>query len=137
MYIVFVYLDYVYSATLCLMSTNITRDLLFHLKEMLYYSLRLSYHFNTEALLFCLHVFRQAGPLQRLDYLAPRWETALSVFPKDTATRYCIESRTGFLQPFDYYSLAPLSTEPHAIELLLHAIKLLNYLHLCLKQNEM
>jgi len=36
--------------------------------------------------LFCLHVFRQAGPPLRQDCLAPRWETALSVFPKDTAS---------------------------------------------------
>jgi len=52
--------------------------------------------------LFCLQVFHQAGPLQQVDYLAPRWETALSVFPKDTATCYHIRSRTEVLQPFDY-----------------------------------
>jgi len=28
--------------------------------------------------------------------LAPKWETALSVFPKDTAMRYRIGSRTKF-----------------------------------------
>jgi len=58
---------------------------------MLYYVLCLSYHSNTEAVLFaclptqklfCLHVFRQAGPPQRVDRLAPRRETALSVFRK-------------------------------------------------------
>jgi len=41
--------------------------------------------------MFCLHDFRQAGPPQRVDCLALRWETALSVFPKEAATRYCIE----------------------------------------------
>jgi len=40
--------------------------------------------------LFCFHVFCQAEPPHRVDCLAPRWETALSVFPKDTATRYRI-----------------------------------------------
>jgi len=30
------------------------------------------------------------------DYLAPRWKKALSVFPKDPATRYRIGSRTKF-----------------------------------------
>jgi len=35
----------------------------------------------TEKLL-CLHVFRQAGPSQRVDCLAPKWETKLSVFPR-------------------------------------------------------
>jgi len=44
--------------------------------------------------LFCLHVFRQVGPPQRVDCLAPRWETALSVFPKDTSTRYRIRSQS-------------------------------------------
>jgi len=33
--------------------------------------------------LFCLHVFRQAGPQRRVDFMAPRWEIALNVFPKD------------------------------------------------------
>jgi len=47
--------------------------------------------------LFSLHIFRLARPPQRVDCLTPRWETALSVFPKHTAMRYCIESRTkGF-----------------------------------------
>jgi len=50
--------------------------------------------------LLCLHVFRQAGSPQREDCLALRWEIALSVFPKDTATRYSIGSRTKVLQPF-------------------------------------
>jgi len=36
--------------------------------------------------LLCLHVFRQAGRPQRVDCLAPKWETTLSVFPKDTAS---------------------------------------------------
>jgi len=52
----------------------------------------------TQKLLY-LHVFRQARPPQRVDYLAPKWETALSVFPKDTATRYRIGSRTKVSQP--------------------------------------
>jgi len=70
------------------------------------YTLRLSYQFNTEVVPFaCLYVFRQAGPPQRVDYLAPRWVvalSALSVFPKDTATRFRIDSRTKVSQPFDY-----------------------------------
>jgi len=57
--------------------------------------------------LFYLYVFRQAGPPQRVDCLAQRWELGLSVFPKDTATRYRIVSRTKVLQPFDYYPGAP------------------------------
>jgi len=32
-----------------------------------------------------------------------RFELALNVFPKDTATRYRIESRTKVSQPLDYY----------------------------------
>jgi len=53
-------------------------------------------HITTTQKLFCLHVFRQAGPgpPQRVDCLAPKWETALSVFPKDPATRYRIGSQT-------------------------------------------
>jgi len=47
--------------------------------------LRLSLTTPTQKL-HCLHVFRQAGPLQRVDCLAPKWETALSVFSKDTTT---------------------------------------------------
>jgi len=35
---------------------------------------------------------RQARPPQRVDCLAPRWKTALSVFPKDTAAHYRIGS---------------------------------------------
>jgi len=44
----------------------------------------------------------QAEPPQRVDSLALRWETALSVFPKDTATRYHIGIRTNVSQAFDY-----------------------------------
>jgi len=51
--------------------------------------------------LFCLYVFRQAGPPQRVNCLAPRWKTALSVFLKNTATRYRIGSRTKVSQTFD------------------------------------
>jgi len=36
------------------------------------------------------------GPPQRVDCLAPKWETALSVFPKNTATRYRIGSFATF-----------------------------------------
>jgi len=35
-----------------------------------------------------LHVFRQAGPPQQIDCLVTRWETALSVLLKNTATRH-------------------------------------------------
>jgi len=52
--------------------------------------------------LFCLHDFRQAGLPQRVDCLAPRRKTALSVFPKDIATRYLIGSQTKVSQLFDY-----------------------------------
>jgi len=68
---------------------------LFRLNQMLY-ALYLSYHSNTEA------AFRQAGTPQGVDWLAERWEIALSVFPKDTATRYRIGSRIKVSQPFDY-----------------------------------
>jgi len=53
--------------------------------------------------LFCLYVFRQVGPPQRVDCLVPRWEKALSVFSKDTVTRYRIRSQTKVQQPFDYW----------------------------------
>jgi len=56
-----------------------------------------------------LHVFRQAGPPQWVDCLAPKWETVLSVFPKDTVMRYRIGSRTKVLQPFDYLINGPCS----------------------------
>jgi len=59
-----------------------------------------------------LHVFRQAKQPQRVDCLAPRWEIALSVFPKNTMTRYRIGSRTKVSQPFNYYPGALPPTEP-------------------------
>jgi len=47
--------------------------------------------------LFCLHDFRQAGPPQQIDCLASKIRKPLSVFPKDTATRYRIGSKNqGF-----------------------------------------
>jgi len=51
--------------------------------------------------LFSLHVFRQDGPQQRIDCLALRWEITLSIFTKDTTTRYHIESRNkvSYFQP--------------------------------------
>jgi len=79
------------------------------LNQMLY-ALSLSYHSNTEAV--CLQVFRQAGPPQRIDCLASRWETALSVFPKDTATHYHIGDRSKVSQPFDYKLGIYVATEP-------------------------
>jgi len=57
------------------------------------------FHITPTQKLLCLHVLRQAGPPQRVDCLAPRWETALNVFPEDTATRYRIRSRTKVSQP--------------------------------------
>jgi len=39
--------------------------------------------------LFCLHVFCQAGPPQRVDCLAPRWEIALIACLHD-------QSKSGF-----------------------------------------
>jgi len=72
---------------------------------------------TTTQKLFCLHVFRQAVPPQRVDCLAPRWETALSVFPKDTATRYRIGSRIKVSQPFDYLPGAlPTESRRHLFE---------------------
>jgi len=60
--------------------------------------------------LLCLHVFRQAGPSQRVDCLAPKWEIALSVFLKNVATRYLIGSRTKVSQPFQpVYLLAAIA----------------------------
>jgi len=68
---------------------------------MLYYALSLSYYSNTEAVLFvCLSQFHQDGPPQQADCLAPRWETALSVFPKDIAMRYRIGIQIEVLPPF-------------------------------------
>jgi len=64
------------------------------------YALCLLYHSSTEAGLFA--GVSSAGPPQRVDCLAPKWETGLSVFPKDTVMRYRIGSRTKVLQPFDY-----------------------------------
>jgi len=52
--------------------------------------------------IFCLNAFRQAGPPRRVDCLAPK-KIALSVFPKDTATRYHIGSRTKASEPFDTF----------------------------------
>jgi len=48
----------------------------------------LSYHSNTEAV--CLHVFRQTGPPQRVDCLAPKWEIVLNVF-RDRIVAYFVE----------------------------------------------
>jgi len=59
----------------------------------------LSYHSNIEAVLF---VCPSSGwPPQREDCLPPRWETALSVFPKNIAMRYRIGSRTIGRQTLD------------------------------------
>jgi len=56
--------------------------------------------------LFCLHVFRQSGTQQRVDCLDPRWELALSVFPKDTegfATfRLLVRRSTNWATPPPY-----------------------------------
>jgi len=40
--------------------------------------------------LFCLHVFRQVGPPQRVKLLGPKLGNSISVLPMDTATRYSI-----------------------------------------------
>jgi len=58
--------------------------------------------FSQTQKLFCLHVFRQAGPPQQVHCLAPRREIAISVFRMYTAMCYCIRSRTKDLQPFDH-----------------------------------
>jgi len=64
------------------------------------YALCLSRHSNTETVLIaCLS---QAEPPQRVNCLAPRWEIVLSVFPKDTATRYLIESKANVSKPFEF-----------------------------------
>jgi len=66
---------------------------------MLYYALCLLYHSNTEAALFvCLS---SSWVTTNVDCLAPKRETALRVYPKDTATRYRIGSRTKVSKPFD------------------------------------
>jgi len=82
--------------------TGITRILLC-LNQMFYYALYLSYTTPTQKL-FCLHVFHQAGPPQRVVCLASKWKIALSVFLKsqDIATRYHIGSRIKVSQPYDY-----------------------------------
>jgi len=68
--------------------------------QMLYYALCLSYHSNTEAILFACLSSSWATTTGRL--LDTKVEIALSVFPKDTAMHYHIGSRTRDLQPFDY-----------------------------------
>jgi len=50
----------------------------------------------------CLSYHSEKGPPQRIDCLAPRWEKALSLFPKDTATNHLIGNQTKVSQPFDY-----------------------------------
>jgi len=60
------------------------------------------FHTTPTQNLFCLQVFCQARPPQRVDCLAPRWEIALNVFPKDTATHYRIGNQTKVTQPFDH-----------------------------------
>jgi len=70
------------------------------LNQMLWILFCLSYHSNTEVVLFaCLS---SAGPPQRADCLTLRWRIASSVFPRDTATHYRTESRSKVLQPFDF-----------------------------------
>jgi len=39
--------------------------------------------------MFCLHVFRKAGPPQWVDRLAPRWEAALIAYLND-------QNKSGF-----------------------------------------
>jgi len=67
---------------------------LFRLNQMLYYSLCLSYHSYTEAVLFACFSSSWATTTGRL--LGPKVETSLSVFPKDTATRYRNGNQTRF-----------------------------------------
>jgi len=62
--------------------------------------------------LFCLHVFRQAGPPQRVDCLAPRWETALCVFPTQRRA-----TASGVEPKFRNLSI----TSPELYQLLSHA----------------
>jgi len=62
----------------------------------------------------------QNGSPPRVDCLAPRRKIAISVFPKDTATRYRIGSRTKVSQPFDY-SHGALPTEHPAASTFLKA----------------
>jgi len=61
---------------------------------MLHYALYLSYHSNTE--LFCLHVFRQAGPTTTGRLLGPKVGNSIKCLSQDTETRYRIGSRQGF-----------------------------------------
>jgi len=75
---------------------------------MLYYALCLSYHSNTEAAVFACLSSGWDTTTGRL--LGPKVGTALSVFAKDTATRYRIdegiESRSSDLTttPLTYYA---------------------------------
>jgi len=64
------------------------------------YALCLSYHSDTEAVLFA-HL-SSGWATQWVDCLVPWWETALSVFPTDTATYYRIGSQTKALQSLNY-----------------------------------
>jgi len=67
---------------------------------MLYFALCLSYHSNTEAVLFACFSLGWTTTTGRL--LGPKMGTVLSVFPKDTVTHFRIGSRTKVLQLFDY-----------------------------------
>jgi len=65
---------------------------------MLYIIMLCVCHTTPTQKLLCLHDFRQAGPSQRVDCLLPRWEIALTVFPKNTASCYRIGSPIKVLQ---------------------------------------
>jgi len=75
--------------------------LLLRLNQMLYYALCLSYHSNTEAVLFaCLS---SGWAITTGTLLGLKAGNSIKCFPKDTATRYHIGSRTKISQPLDYW----------------------------------
>jgi len=71
------------------------------LNQILYalYALCLSYHSNTEAVLFACLSSGWTTTTGRL--LGTKVGNSISVFPKDTATHYHIGSQTKDLQPLD------------------------------------
>jgi len=75
--------------------------ILLRLNQMLH-ALCLSYHvFSTEAAVLFGMSFVRLGHHNEWNCLASRWKIALSVFPKDTATRNRIGSRTKQLSHAD------------------------------------
>jgi len=72
----------------------------FSFEKQMLYVLCLPYLYNTEIILFSCLSSGWATTTGSL--LVPKMRNSISVFPKDTTTRYRIGSRTKVSQPFDY-----------------------------------